>query len=439
MPAKNVMVRLANLGIDILHDLDHPNNAHGLEVLKGWSELCRKNGNPLAVWDYNINVRISTPVSNTYRLKNLIKTYEKYGVTGYFFEHEEPLLSDFWCLKNRIQSHLFEDPDCDVEKIKEDFMSLYYGPAAPALCKYLAERAEICMKCVENFCKVDQLPFEAYIEGHRLMDEAEEAAGYDRVILRRVRQARASLDLATAERYAMLSQVAARRGEKLNFTYEECILRYQLTVNETWLQTEDRHIVTEDKTRPTWEGVSPALTLLHPYIPKDVPKELKGKKYLEIPLYDFITQVAEYLGLVYVKDPDSVTGAAVMTADVKMPEYVKDRMRCRKKGDKEGNLGFRLRHNGVFSERPLTLEDMKPGRYSLYKAFDIDGLSEGSNTLLTISQYQIAPHISGFAKFLDSENVTVWISMKPTGKAYGGDEKDEDAISFDRMFIVERD
>ena len=88
--------------------------------------------------------------------------------------------------------------------------------------------------------------------------------------------------------------------------------------------------------------------------------------------------------------------------------------------------------------RRLTLEELKPGRYSLYKAFDIDGLEEGTNTLLTLAQYSIPPHISGFAKFLGSNDVTVWVSMKPTGKAYGGDEKDIDALWFDRMFIEER-
>lgn len=444
VPAKNIIVRLADLSIDILHDLDHPNNAHCLDVLRGWSKLCEKNGNTLAVWDYNINVRMSGPVNNTYRLPALVKTYEDHGVKGYFMEHEEPLLSDFWCLKNWLLCHLFEDPGCDCDKLTDDFVGFYYGPAASAIKEYLklmdgiAEKSEISMICVENFCKVDHLPYEAYIEGHRIMEEAEKAAGTDGVILRRVRQARASLDLASAERYTMLLQAAARRGETLPFTYEECILRYQLIVNETWVQTEEYRMKNGLPERQTWEGIVPALTLRHPYIPGELPEELRGKRVLEIPLYDFITQVAEQLGLVYVEDADSPAGRAVRSQNDKMPEWVRDMAVCRPKDDPAGTLAFRLRHNGKFYERKLSLEDMKPGRYSLYKAFDIDGLSEGSNTLLTIAKYQIAPHMSGFAHFLGSKNVTVWISMKPTGKAYGGDKNDVDALWFDRMFIEER-
>lgn len=454
VPAKNIMVRLADLDIDILHGFDHPNNAHALDILKGWAKLCEKNGNPLAIWDYNINVRISTPVCNAYRLQKMIKTYDSYGVCGYFIEHEEPMLSDFWGLKNWLLTHLFEDPDCDCGALYEDYMTKYYGPAAPYMKKYnaymdgIAAKSALRMRCVENFCKVDQLPYEAYIEGSRIMDEAEKTAGYDREILRRVRQARASLDIAIAERFAMLKQYAERKGLEFPFSYEQSILRWQLTVNETWVQTEEYRREHGIASLQPWEGLTPALSMLHPYIPGELPDELKGKKVLEIPLYDFITQEAKNLGLRYVTDEDSPTGYAVRAQNDCMPEYVRDKFICRSKDDPTGTLSFKLRHRAAVDSyapigtpplvRPLPLEELKPGRYSLYKAFDIDGLEEGTNSLLMIGHYVIPPHISGFAKFLDSPNVTIWISMKPTGKAYGGSESDVDALWFDRMFIEER-
>ena len=69
-----MIVRLADLDIDILHDLAHPNNAHMLEVLEGWSKLCEANGNPLCIWDYNINVRVSSVVPNVFRLGQIFRT-----------------------------------------------------------------------------------------------------------------------------------------------------------------------------------------------------------------------------------------------------------------------------------------------------------------------------------------------------------------------------
>ena len=446
VPEKNVIVRLADLDFDILHGFDHPNNAHMLEILEGWSRLCAANGNPLCVWDYNINVRISTIVANAYRLGNLFRTYAKNNVQGYFVEHEEPLLSDFWCLKNWLLSHLAEDPCADTGALTRDFMDGYYGAASPMLTRYLeltcgaAAKSPLRMRCVENFSKADFVPYELIIEGNRLFEEAAAAVSYDGVLSRRVRQARASLDVTILIRYDSLLYAARQRGETFPIARETAALRYALTVNETILQTEPYRMQHGITAHPYWEGLVPLLFHLGPHKPHPLPDCFAGRDdVLEVPLYDYVTQEARGLGIVYSPDEQSVTGFSARCQLDRMPDYVRDQHIARHAGEPGGTLAFRLRHNGANFEKPISIEDLTPNEYRLYRVFDIDGLTEGSNTLLTLTRYLIAPHISGFAKIFPHENVTVWVSMKATGAAFGGRPGDVDALWFDRMFLEARD
>ena len=441
VPEKNVIVRLADLDIDILHGIHHPNNKHALEVLEGWSERCRVNGNPLCIWDYNINVRISSIVPNTFRLGDLFRTYDDNNVVGIMTEHEEPMLSDFWCLKNWVLGHLSEDPYADDKALIRDFMKGYYGPAEPYMTEYLEMIEDICeksplrMRCVENFSKADLVPYEVIIKGNELFEKAAKAVLYDKDYSRRVRQARASLDVTILIRYDSILYMAKKRGVTFPIPRQEAALRYALTLNETILQTEPYRFEHNQPRAQKWEGMEPLLHWMTPYEPHPLPECFAGKDVLEVPLYDYVTQEATELGIVYSPDPQSVTGYSARAQWDHMQDYVQDQHRILHKGEPGSTFSFKLRHNGVMYENPLTLEDITLNEYRIYKAFDIEGLTEGSNTLLHLGRYLFSPHISGFATFIPSENVTIWVSMKVTGALYGGDPKDPDAIWFDRMFI----
>lgn len=444
VPEKNVIVRLADLDIDILHDLAHPNNAHMLEVLEGWSKLCEANGNPLCIWDYNINVRVSSVVPNVFRLGQIFRTYAEHNVQGWMVEHEEPLLASFWCLQNWVLSHLGEDPYIDDKKLIYDFMDGYYGPASPALTKYLELAVEACenspirMRCVENFCKADFVTYDLVLEGDRLFDQAEAAVQYDETYMRRVRQARASLDVTILLRYDSLLYVANKRGERLPLNRQVAALRYALTTKETILQTEPYRMEHNIPQHPYWEGGVPMLWQTSPYTPSPMPECFAGKDVLQVPLYDYVTQEALKLGIVYVHDSDSVTGFAARCQLDRMPEFARDRYLVKPEGEPGGTFAFSLRHNGENFVRPVSLEELPKNHYGILKVFDIDGLTESSNTLLNLARYLIQNHLSGFAHVLGEENITVWVSMKATGAAFGGDAGDPDALWFDRMFLEVR-
>jgi len=439
VPAKNVIVRLADLEIDILHGLSHPNNTHMMEILKGWSDICKKGGNPLAIWDYNCSYT-QTPASNIYRLAENFRTYAEYGAVGQFVEHEEPLISDFWCLKNWLMTHQMEDSLADDRALIADFMEKYYGPAAPYLTRWielteeLSARSPLRMRCVEYFPKADHITYDAILEGNRLFDEAEAAVQYDEVFTRRVRQARASLDVAIFERYDTLLYVAAHRGETLPFAKETSGIRYALTLAQTAAQTEGYRREHPEVKAPTWEGakVLPWQQLPHRAAP--VPEEFEGTDTLQVPMHDYVFLGSTGGNTVYVQDPDAAIGLAMQIPLATCSASRLDSAKMYNKGTDNPHFAFSLRHNGEMSRREFYLDEITPDKYALYHLFDIHDLTEGSNTLLrTIFS---SMHLSGFARDLPSGNISVWASLKFAGTAYGGSAGIPDCISIDRLFLV---
>lgn len=445
VPEKNVIVRLADLDIDILHSLSHPNNAHMLEVLKGWSDICRKGGNPLCIWDYNINVRISTIVPNTFRLAENFRIYKEHGVIGHFVEHEEPLLSDFWGLKNWLLSHLMEDSEADDRALIADYMNGYYGPAAPALMKWLeleesvTEKSMLRMRCVENFSKADHIPYEVFVEGCRLFDEAELAVQYDEVLTRRVRQARAPLDVSVLIRYDTLLYMAEQRGTTFPVARETAAVRYALTVAQTQSQTEPYRKEHPGAGIPRWEGNTPLLNWQAPHIPLTLPEEFAGTKTLQVPMGDYVTQEATGLGMVYDRDSEAGNGFSARLQLDRAPDYIRDVSGMKHKGEEGSHFTMTLRHNGARLNRIFTFEDVKPDEYALYHLFDLDDLSEESNSLLFLTRGGFVPHISGFAHVLGTGKVSIWARIKFSGAAYGGSADNVDAVWFDRLFFVPRE
>ena len=445
VPEKNVIVRLADLDIDILHSLYHPNNAHMMEVLEGWANLCKKAGNPLCIWDYNINARFSSIVPNTYRTAENFRIYKEYGIVGHFWEHEEPLLSDFWALKNWLLTHLMEDSTLDDRAMIDDFMYGYYGAAAPILLEWLELEEAVTatsmlrMCCVENFTKIDHIPYEVYVEGCRLFDEAELAVQYNEVLTRRVRQARTSLDVCILNRYDTLLYMAEQRGTVFPVARETAALRYALTVAQTQGQTEDYRKVHPGAGIPNWEGTTPLLHWQAKHVPLTLPEEFTGTKTLQVPMGDYVTQEALSRGMVYERDPDAGNGFSARLQLDRAPDFIRDVCVMRHRDDDGPQFTMTLRHHGEIRKRIFSLEDVRPDEYTLYHLFDVDDLSEESNTLLNLTRSSFNPHISGFAQVLGTGKVSIWARIKFSGAVYGGSTEATDAIWFDRLFFVPRD
>ena len=453
VPAKNVIIRIANVDIDILHSLTHPNNAHGLEVLKAWSDICRKNGTPLYIWDYNI-LYTHTPTPNVFRLSDLMRTYQKYGVQAVYIENEAPLLTDFWTLKHWLLMNLIEKPDADAPALIRDFMNLYYGPAAPMLTEWqnrteaASAQSPLYMYCVYNYSKFDHIPYELYAEGCRLFDEAEKAAMGDPVFLRRVRQERANLDMAICLRYDSLLYQAGKRGKAFPVNRADAARRFAEIAEETRLQLQpyiDTHpdVIFSDTlagpTMPHWEGSRCLEQWREPHISAPLPECLAGTEALQVSLSDYCAIASDAVGTVIRRDPDSLSGWATCLPLDAVPAFVHDQLHVYPQGDQRRPFTMTLTHRSQTAPRFLALEDLKPDEYALYPLFDIDDLSVDSNTTLRIVPSAFTFHISGLALIFPGKKLSLLMRAKFSGAAYGGSASEPDMISFDRIYVVPKE
>lgn len=450
VPAKNVMVRLADSNVDVLHDKSHPANAHSLELLNAWAELCERGGNPFAIWDYNVAYH-GTIAPNTLRTGPLLKMYDSFGVVGYLIEHEIPFSTDFWNVKYWLLTHLLEDPTLDQDTLVDDFLAGYYGAAAGPLREYLdfAHTVVQATDFRETFgagaTKADFVTWGYLLKANELFDRAAAAVEYDDVFSRRVRQARSTVDVALVTRHDTLQQEAHLRNEVFPIDRQVPALRYALSVQES-----KNLLLASDLTEAERDGYDEQFhyqnqLLPYPGLP-GLPPQFTGYPpgdVLQIALYDTgVSLNYRRRGVEYVIDPQSVTGKAFRLNLAKMRhQSQRDALRITPRGtDVPPTMRAALRHQGPTRHedpsfrRPFHLEDLTAANYALYKLFDIDRLSMTSDTMLALPGLGI--HLSGFSAVLGERPVTVWLSMKVTGANFGGDPSDMDAVWYDRLFLI---
>ena len=145
-PRGNVMIRIAQLGAeftvalkrDTLRSLAHPVNSKAHQVFKEWSKLAKT----LGVHDYWTawSQRFRWPHANIHGLAETLKLYHRYGVRDFLVEDElmGTRIHNFVDLQFYLGSKLLVQPEQDAQRIIDEFMSLYYGKAAPVMKRLLA-------------------------------------------------------------------------------------------------------------------------------------------------------------------------------------------------------------------------------------------------------------------------------------------------------------
>ena len=134
-PRNNVVVRLCSIECCFAHDFKScPENQAFLSDLKNWSILAPH----LYIWDYVVNFshyimpypnfKVLQPNIQTFRENNSIGIMEQASYQGRGGEFSE--------LRSYLISRLLWNPDCDVEKIINDFIYGYYGRAGKFVRQY---------------------------------------------------------------------------------------------------------------------------------------------------------------------------------------------------------------------------------------------------------------------------------------------------------------
>ena len=108
-----------------------------------WSKLTKR----ILLWYYpNPYIRdgrfMADPAVAMERIARDIRFLRDCGIEGTFFEHDAGGLcehTNFTALQSYVMLKLFQNPDLDHNKLAKEFITLYYGKAAPAVQQYYNE------------------------------------------------------------------------------------------------------------------------------------------------------------------------------------------------------------------------------------------------------------------------------------------------------------
>ena len=238
-PASNVQIRFADNYTDILHGLDHANNADSIANLQAWAEL---GSNNLYYWQYVINYSTNGVMPTMFSYGDDISTLAEMGINGWFAEQEQCVNTDFWDMKQWLIAKLMEEPVSGEEYVAlmDEFIYGYYGEAAGAHIRdylyYMHEKAEATDTSViftdTNVVDAEWLTVQDILAGNDYFDKAFTAAGNDATLLRRLRHARLGLDRVIVENYKKWYTQADTAGLVLPFTKDEVGERVYQTLTE---------------------------------------------------------------------------------------------------------------------------------------------------------------------------------------------------------------
>ena len=134
-PRPSVIVRLCSIECSFGRPLDDPRNKAFFDDLDGWSKIAAR----LYVWDYTTNFsHYVQPHPNYSVLAPNIRLFVDRNVRGIFEQGAyQSWGSEMAELRAWVLAKLLWDPGLDEERLREDFLSGYYGPAAGPMDDYL--------------------------------------------------------------------------------------------------------------------------------------------------------------------------------------------------------------------------------------------------------------------------------------------------------------
>jgi len=177
-PRPNVIVQLCSIECSFCKPLaDERNKAFRGDII-GWSKISER----LYIWDYTTNFRHHfLPHPNLRVLGPNVKFFADHSVTGIFEQGAYTTNgAEMAELRAWVLAKLLWDPTRDGEALTSEFLSGYYGPAAPHIKAYLevthdaVEAAGDWLGCFEEI-KAKYLSFDTLSRGWTHLKAAEQA------------------------------------------------------------------------------------------------------------------------------------------------------------------------------------------------------------------------------------------------------------------------
>lgn len=193
-PRKNVIIRLCSIECCFAHPLAECGSSFA-DDLREWSKISRR----LHIWDYVVNfAHAIAPFPNFNVLQANIKFFIENNATGIFEEGNNSTREsgELNALRQYILMKLLWNPDYDVDNGINEFLTAYYGMAAPEIRKFF----DLIHNQItpDTHMHIFDSPHQAYLnaemlsESDKIFERAERIADNE-TILARVKKLRLSV------------------------------------------------------------------------------------------------------------------------------------------------------------------------------------------------------------------------------------------------------
>ena len=195
-PSKNVLVRLCSIECDFSKPLAGESNKTFGDDLRGWRAIAPN----LFIWNYVTNFsNYLIPHPNLDSLGADLRFFADNNVVGVFEQGDcfNDRGGDMLPTRTWVLAKLLWDPSLDQAKLQGEFLSGYYGPAAPHLEKYLdivnapAKKNTFGIRC---YNKEPKFTDRRLADALACFDAAEKAVANDETLLKRVKRERLAID-----------------------------------------------------------------------------------------------------------------------------------------------------------------------------------------------------------------------------------------------------
>jgi hypothetical protein len=214
-PRPNVIVRLCSIECSFARPLDDPRNKTFFADLDGWSKIAGR----LYIWDYTTNFsHYVQPHPNLGVLAPNIRLFVGRNVRGVFEQGAyQSWGSEMAELRAWTLAKLLWDPALDEERLREEFLNGYYGPAAGLMESFLELMEKAVAKSGDPlgcYSPADAkfLSLDTLLRSWRALEEAKHKARRSREYGRRVTRASLPVAYVALARWDALRDEAAKAG-----------------------------------------------------------------------------------------------------------------------------------------------------------------------------------------------------------------------------------
>jgi len=137
-PRPNVQIQLCSIECCQFHPLPDPHcplNTPFCADIEGWSKLTDQ----IYIWNYNTNFsNYLLPCPNLRNLEPNVRYFVGHGAKGIFMQAAgDDTGAELSELRNYVMANLLWDPTRDGQKLRDEFLDLHYGKAAPPIRRYI--------------------------------------------------------------------------------------------------------------------------------------------------------------------------------------------------------------------------------------------------------------------------------------------------------------